>query len=84
MNTLINAIKNNTYENNKLKFQDNLYIKELFEALKTNNTITSLDLRDNSLTEEDIKLLSEALKTNISITSLNLSYNKINVEGIFK
>ena len=27
MNTLIESIRNNTYESNKLKFKDNIYIK---------------------------------------------------------
>ena len=42
MNNLINKIKTNTFESNKLKFKNNFDIKELFDALKTNFSIIFL------------------------------------------
>ncbi len=71
--TLINTIKNNTYNSNTLKVADKVYIKELFEVLKTNFFITSLDLSHNFIQAEGATLLSETLKSNSSITSLYLN-----------
>ncbi len=48
MNTLIESIKNNTYNSNKLKFRNDNIIK-LCEALKINFSITSLDLSHNNI-----------------------------------
>ncbi len=82
MTTLIDEIKNNTYGRNTLTYKDPRYIKELFEALKTNYSITSLDLSYNDLREEEIIYLCETLKTNYTITSLDLSCNDLGEEEI--
>ena len=56
-------------------------LSPLYLALRVNTSVTSLDLRDNSIGEEGASSLSEALRVNTSLTSLNLSDNSIGVEG---
>jgi len=75
MNTLIDKIKNNTYECNILLQCHNKNIKELFESLKTNSYITSLYL--NYINDEGIIYLCKLLKVNSSIIYLNLYNNNI-------
>ncbi|KAL0242597.1 hypothetical protein GEMRC1_005160 [Eukaryota sp. GEM-RC1] len=53
----------------------------LIEALKTNSTITSLELSSNYIGDEGVRALAEVLKVNASVTSVNLHYNFIKVEG---
>ncbi|KAI8599884.1 hypothetical protein EDD21DRAFT_432081 [Dissophora ornata] len=50
-------------------------------SLKTNTTLTTLDLRGNSIGNEGALALSEALKTNTTLTTLNLWMNSIGKEG---
>ncbi|KAL0242519.1 hypothetical protein GEMRC1_005082 [Eukaryota sp. GEM-RC1] len=54
----------------------------LIEALKTNTTVTSVDLEDSSIGAEGAKALAEALKVNASITSVSLAENSIGDEGV--
>ncbi|XP_044178511.1 protein NLRC3-like isoform X2 [Acropora millepora] len=53
----------------------------LFLALRVNTSLTSLDLRYNSIGDEGASSLSEALRVNTSLTSLDLRYNSIDDEG---
>jgi hypothetical protein len=59
--------------------------KALAEALKTNNTLTTLflchNLGHNQITSVDAKELADALKTNTTLTSLHLYSNKISDMG---
>ena len=50
-------------------------------ALRVNTSLTSLDLRDNSIDDEGASSLSEALRVNTSLTSLYLSHNYFEHEG---
>ena len=47
----------------------------LFEALKTNNTLTRLYLHNNNIT--DVQSIGEGLKTNNTLTVLDLQDNNI-------
>ncbi|KAI8602835.1 hypothetical protein EDD21DRAFT_413601, partial [Dissophora ornata] len=51
-------------------------------ALKTNTTLTTLNLRYNSIGNEGALALLEALKTNTTLTTLDLRINSIGKEGV--
>ncbi|KAG9061903.1 hypothetical protein KI688_007054 [Linnemannia hyalina] len=53
----------------------------LTEALKTNSTLTTLDLESNSIGSNGAKALAEALKTNSFLTTLDLESNSIGENG---
>ncbi|KAF9287718.1 hypothetical protein BGZ68_001387, partial [Mortierella alpina] len=53
----------------------------LVEALKTNSTLTTLDLRSNSIGDDGAKALAEALKTNKTVAILDLRQNSIRYGG---
>ncbi|KAF9200209.1 hypothetical protein BGZ59_003420, partial [Podila verticillata] len=53
----------------------------LAEALKTNSTLTTLDLQKNSIGDNGVQSLAEALKTNLSLTILDLQYNTTGDKG---
>jgi len=53
----------------------------LAEALKINNTLTSIVLYGNRIDDESTQALAEALKANNTLTSIDLSHNKIGAEG---
>ncbi|KAG0375797.1 hypothetical protein BGX24_008647 [Mortierella sp. AD032] len=53
----------------------------LAEALKTNSTLTTLDLKHNSIGDNGAKTLAEALKTNSTLTTLYLQGNSIGDSG---
>ncbi|KAG0041328.1 hypothetical protein BGZ89_007519, partial [Linnemannia elongata] len=53
----------------------------LAKALKTNSTLTTLDLQGNSIGDDGAKALAEALKTNSTLTTLNLYNNSIGDDG---
>jgi len=57
-------------------------VKALAEALKTNTSVTSINLGFNSIGAEGMKALAEALKTNTSVTSIDLRCNSIGAEGM--
>ncbi|CAF4568471.1 unnamed protein product, partial [Rotaria magnacalcarata] len=58
-------------------------IKILADALKTNSTISDLDLSENNLTSECVKILADALKYNTTLKILDLSRNEnIQDDGI--
>ena len=50
-------------------------LQNIGEALKANNTLTYLDLRNNNIT--DVQSIGEGLKTNNTLTGLFLRYNNI-------
>ena len=55
--------------------------KAISEALKYNNTITSINLSANNIGEEKAAIaISEALRHNNTITSIDLSSNSIGKE----
>jgi hypothetical protein len=49
----------------------------LAEALKENNSLTSLDIESNNIGVEGARLLAEALKESNSLTSLEIGWNNI-------
>ena len=51
-------------------------ISTLSQVLKTNTTVTQLNLKGNLIDPSGAKLLGEALKVNTSLTDLNLSASK--------
>jgi Ran GTPase-activating protein (RanGAP) involved in mRNA processing and transport len=53
----------------------------LFEALKSNTTLTELELRGNDVANNGAGMLAETLKSNTALASLDLSYNRIETEG---
>ncbi|KAF9176569.1 hypothetical protein BGZ50_000303 [Haplosporangium sp. Z 11] len=53
----------------------------LAETLKTNTTLTTLDLGNNSIKDSGAVVLSEALKTNLTLTILDLGINSIGNNG---
>lgn len=50
----------------------------LAEAFKTNSTLATVDLRQNSIGSEGAQSLAEALKTNFTLTTLYLGNNSRN------
>ncbi|KAF9342197.1 hypothetical protein BGX26_008085, partial [Mortierella sp. AD094] len=53
----------------------------LSAALKTDTTLTTLNLQNNSIESNGVQALSEALKTNSTLTTLNLERNSIGDSG---
>jgi hypothetical protein len=51
------------------------------QLLEQLSSVTSLDLSEQSLTDEDITQLAQALSTNITLTSLNVGFNRIGAIG---
>ncbi|ORZ15526.1 hypothetical protein BCR41DRAFT_406194 [Lobosporangium transversale] len=56
--------------------------RTLADSLKTNTTVTTLDLWDNSIGNEGAFALSKALKINKALTTLDLALNSIEKEGV--
>ncbi|KAF9946037.1 hypothetical protein BGZ72_000747 [Mortierella alpina] len=56
-------------------------LEKLAEALKTNMTLTTLDLERNSIGDNGAQALSEALKTNSTLATLDLRDNSIGPNG---
>jgi len=73
LNTLIIQVDYNF--NNHL---DNVYIKELFEILKTNRTLSRLNILDNDLDSDILNFISESLEFNKTLVELSL--NKYDIE----
>lgn len=70
---------------NKSKYKDVMGAegaKSLSEALKVNNTLTSISFDSNKLGAEGAISLSEALKVNNTLTKINLSNNNFSNEGV--
>ncbi|KAF9551518.1 hypothetical protein EC957_008187 [Mortierella hygrophila] len=53
----------------------------LAEVLKTNSTLTTLNLKYNSIGSDGAKAMAEVLKTNSTLTTLDLSNNSIGDDG---
>ncbi|CAO3568643.1 unnamed protein product [Mortierella alpina] len=53
----------------------------LAAVLKTNSTLTTFDLTNNSIGDSGAKVLAEAFKTNSTLTTLILSHNSIGCDG---
>ncbi|XP_074621745.1 uncharacterized protein LOC141880193 [Acropora palmata] len=53
----------------------------LAQALRVNSSLSSLDLSDNSISDEGVNSLAQALRVNTSLSSLDLSSNSIGDEG---
>ena len=60
---------------------DDSKAKEIGEALKSNSTLTYLDMSYNFIGDSGAMALSSALKINSTLTELNLGYNPIGDEG---
>ncbi|KAG0283453.1 hypothetical protein BGZ96_012183, partial [Linnemannia gamsii] len=56
-------------------------LRLLLATLKTNLSVTTLDLVNNSIGDDGAKALSEALRTNSNLTTLNLMSNSIGDDG---
>ncbi|KAL6761037.1 hypothetical protein V8C86DRAFT_993653 [Haematococcus lacustris] len=56
--------------------------RNLAKALESNETLTYLDLSNNSLDDDKVRMLASGLVENLSITHLNLSHNKIADRGV--
>jgi len=56
----------------------------LSENLKTNRTLTKLNIMDNDIGDLGAQYLSKALETNWTLTELNLHKNKIGTEVLKK
>ncbi|KAG0361138.1 hypothetical protein BGX24_005427, partial [Mortierella sp. AD032] len=57
-------------------------LKRLAEILKNNSTVTTLNLRCNSIGDNGAMALFEALKTNLALTTLDLDDNSIGKNGV--
>ena len=53
----------------------------LSDSLKSNSTLTYLDLRGNSIDDRGARALSDFLKSNSTLTTLNLNENSIGELG---
>ncbi|KAG0043724.1 hypothetical protein BGZ90_009000, partial [Linnemannia elongata] len=56
-------------------------LEPLAEALKTNSTLTTLDLQDNKIGSHEVQLMATAFKTNSTLTTLKLRSNSIGDNG---
>ncbi|GFR48236.1 hypothetical protein Agub_g10098 [Astrephomene gubernaculifera] len=56
--------------------------RSLAKALEHTETLTHLDLSNNSLDDDKVRMLASGLVENLSITHLNLSHNKIADRGV--
>ncbi|KAL0251098.1 hypothetical protein GEMRC1_000312 [Eukaryota sp. GEM-RC1] len=61
--------------------QDDSLAMSLIEALKTNTTVTNIDLEDNLIRAEGATALAEMLKVNTAVTSVNVSYTYVQDVG---
>lgn len=68
-----------TLRNREIKIKD---FRLLTESLKTNKTVTSLDLTSAYIRDYALNELAKSLKVNTSLTSLNLEMNPINEKGV--
>lgn len=78
--------KNNTWV--KLRLTTNQIGRKgglaIADALKTNETLTEINLAINKLDDVVISKLAEVLQTNTTLRKLDLSQNKISVTGVQK
>ncbi len=57
-------------------------VKSFADMIKTNKTLKSLDLFNDFMENNDIKILSEALTVNHTLTSIDLSNNQFDDTGL--
>jgi Ran GTPase-activating protein (RanGAP) involved in mRNA processing and transport len=82
----IDALKATLAEVTKLDLRNSDFITEeqvlsLAEALKSNTSLTELNLENNQIGASGGASIAEALKSNTSLTTLNLSWNQIGASG---
>ena len=63
-------------------FLDDDHAAVLAEVIKTNSTLTLLNLSNSSIGDDGVAALAKAIKKNSTLTELNLSGNTIGVEGV--
>ncbi|KAG0077399.1 hypothetical protein BGZ93_003712, partial [Podila epicladia] len=73
----IPALTTLNLSSNNIRF----HAQALSEALKTNSTLVTLELRGNMLGDDGAQALSEALKANSSLATLDLRDNEIGSNG---
>lgn len=56
-------------------------IEAIFESLRRNTTLVSLDLRSNAIGDKSIVKLASALESNITLTSLDVTSNRVGAVG---
>eukprot|EP00199_Chlamydomonas_sp_CCMP681_P001676 CAMPEP_0119112800 /NCGR_PEP_ID=MMETSP1180-20130426/41743_1 /TAXON_ID=3052 ORGANISM="Chlamydomonas cf sp, Strain CCMP681" /NCGR_SAMPLE_ID=MMETSP1180 /ASSEMBLY_ACC=CAM_ASM_000741 /LENGTH=347 /DNA_ID=CAMNT_0007100509 /DNA_START=54 /DNA_END=1097 /DNA_ORIENTATION=+ len=56
--------------------------RNLAKVLETNETLTYLDLSNNMLDDDKVRMLASGLVENLSITHLNLAHNKVADRGV--
>jgi len=61
--------------------KDSTGVQALCDVLKSNMTISHLDLRNNRVTNVGAKYVGEMLMSNTTITHLDLSWNDLGVDG---
>ena len=61
----------------------NLLVAVISTYLKNNDTLSKLNISNNKIMHEEIKLISEAVSTNTTLKRLNLSHNVISDDGVF-
>ena len=72
---------NSSLTNLKYCIDDSLGVAFLYEAIRVNAFLTSLDLSGNSIGDSGAASLSQALAVNSSLTNLDLSWNSICSSG---
>ncbi|KAF5833356.1 flagellar associated protein [Dunaliella salina] len=56
--------------------------RNLAKALESNETLTYLDVSNNGLDDDKVRMLASGLVENMSITHLNISHNKVADRGM--
>lgn len=56
--------------------------RNLAKVLETNETLTYLDLSNNMLDDDKVRMLASGLVENLSVTHLNLAHNKVADRGV--
>lgn len=85
---LFKSLANNSIKLTSIRFglESNVIAQHNFitltEALKTNSTLTTLDVSFTNIDDEKCRLLCEGLMNNKSIQVLNLSANNIGLNGV--
>ncbi|WP_052454730.1 leucine-rich repeat domain-containing protein [Rickettsia hoogstraalii] len=62
--------------------ENDIGIKAIIEASKFNNNIVHLDLHNNNISNEEVKLIAEFLTNNKTLKHLDISGNKITLEVV--
>ena len=54
---------------------------QIIEQIKSNTTVTTIDLSGNGIGAEGCSSLAKALETNTTVTTIDLGWNNIGDEG---